>query len=185
MNMEREKGFTLIELMITIIVVSILLATGVPSFLQFIKNNRITSQANNLVVSIQVARSEAVKRNTNTIICASTDQATCSADADDWASGWIVFSDFNQDGDTDVGADTTFCEDTEDCIIRSNASLSGNTSMSIVPATTHTLRFLPTGLAANGGQVTITLEADNCTGKQKRDILITPQGHTTVSKVNC
>ena len=49
MNMEREKGFTLVELLITIVVVSILLATGVPSVIQMVKNNRVTTQANKLV----------------------------------------------------------------------------------------------------------------------------------------
>ena len=56
MYMERQNGFTLVELLITIVVVSVLLATAIPSFMQFIKNNRVTGQANSFVVSIHVAR---------------------------------------------------------------------------------------------------------------------------------
>ena len=84
MNMEREKGFTLVELLITIVVISVLLATGVPAFLDFIKNNRLTAQTNELVSAIQLARSEAVKRGTNTIVCASSNGTSCSDNKDDW-----------------------------------------------------------------------------------------------------
>ena len=53
MNMAKTKGFTLIELLITIVVVSVLLAAGVPSLMEFIKNNKLTAQANSLVAAIQ------------------------------------------------------------------------------------------------------------------------------------
>ncbi|HEX4944350.1 MAG TPA: GspH/FimT family protein, partial [Usitatibacteraceae bacterium] len=49
----------------------------------------LTSYSTNLVASIQVARSEAIKRNTVVTLCASTDGAAC---ADDWGNGWIVLS---------------------------------------------------------------------------------------------
>ena len=44
LNMDKEPGFTLVELLITIVVVSILLAAGVPAFQSFIKNNRVTAR---------------------------------------------------------------------------------------------------------------------------------------------
>ena len=77
MYMERQNGFTLVELLITIVVVSVLLATAIPSFMQFIKNNRVTGQANSFVVSTQMARNEAVKRGAGTTLCAA------NADLDD------------------------------------------------------------------------------------------------------
>ena len=92
--MEKESGITLLELMITIVVLSILLAVGVPSLQDFIKNNRITGQANDLAIAIQLTRSEAVKRGTGGIICASDDEATCS-NSDDWSTGWIVYTDID------------------------------------------------------------------------------------------
>ena len=45
----REKGFTLLELMVTVSIAAILLAVGVPSYITFIDNNRVTSQANDLL----------------------------------------------------------------------------------------------------------------------------------------
>ena len=53
------KGFTLIELMITISILGILLGVGLPSFVTFINNNKITSEANDLIYSFHMARSEA------------------------------------------------------------------------------------------------------------------------------
>jgi type IV fimbrial biogenesis protein FimT len=188
MNMEREKGFTLVELLITIVVISVLLATGVPAFQDFIKNNRLTAQTNGFVSAIQLARSEAVKRGTNTIVCASSNGTSCSDNKNDWVKGWIVFSDLNQNNDPDTGVGAPLCEDTEDCLMRTGNGLSNNTTISVTAANTiaeHTLRFLPTGLASNAGIVTVTLEAADCHVNQKRNIQITLQGHTIVSNATC
>ncbi|MDH3900596.1 MAG: GspH/FimT family pseudopilin, partial [Gammaproteobacteria bacterium] len=74
--MNRQNGVTLVELLLTIVVLTVLLATGVPSFMEFIKNNRLIGQTNDLVVAVQLARNEAIKRGTMTTVCASADQAT-------------------------------------------------------------------------------------------------------------
>ena len=116
MNMGREKGFTLIELLITIVVASILLATGVPSIMQMIKNNRVTTQANKLVTTIQLARNEAVKRGTRTTLCAANANLDNCSSSTNWTNGWIVFSNLNGDMTADTGTDA--CLVTEDCLMR-------------------------------------------------------------------
>jgi type IV fimbrial biogenesis protein FimT len=183
MNMGKINGFTLVELLITIVVVSILLATGVPSFMEFIKNNRLTAQANDLVISIQVARSEAIKRGTGAVICASTDQATCSA-ADDWSTGWIVYSDIGQDGSLDLDADSDGDEDclTDDCIVRTSGSIQ---QASLDGGGTDNIRILPDGRSTNAAAATITLTASDCTHKQVRDITVTRMGQTIVTSRDC
>ncbi len=178
MNMESENGFTLVELLITIVVVSILLATGIPSFMEFVKNNRLSAQANNLVISIQVARSEAVKRGSGSVICASADQATCSGD-DDWTTGWIVYSDVNQNGNLDLGGGD--CE-TDDCIVRTNGSIEKAT---LDGAGTDNIRFQPDGRTTNVAAAAITITADECKHQQVRNITVTTQGHTIVSNQDC
>lgn len=60
--MQNSKGFTLIELMITIAVLGIMLAFAVPSFVNLIENSRVTTQANTLLGAVNLARSEAVKQ---------------------------------------------------------------------------------------------------------------------------
>lgn len=59
----KGAGFTLVELMVTLAVAAILLTVGVPSFRQLIISNRLTAAANDMVVAINVARSEAIKHN--------------------------------------------------------------------------------------------------------------------------
>jgi type IV fimbrial biogenesis protein FimT len=56
------RGFTLLELMVTVAVLAILLTVGVPSFRDLIQNNRVTTQTNELVTALNFARAEAVKR---------------------------------------------------------------------------------------------------------------------------
>lgn len=182
MNMERENGFTLIELLISIVIVTTLLAMGVPSIKDFMKNNRLSAQSNALVTGLQVARSEAVKRGADTVICASSNQTSCTGNAD-WDKGWIVFSDLNSNGTPDVGGSAPLCEDTEDCMLRTSGALSGKHKITTTAAN---MRFLPTGLAANGGStITLDLVADQCERNQVRRIQVTLQGHTIVTRRAC
>lgn len=82
-------GFTLVELVITIAVVAILVALATPSFTSVINSNRLTAQANNLVADLQLARSEAVRRNRTVRVCRTPDGAVCAAAAGDW-DAWLV-----------------------------------------------------------------------------------------------
>jgi type IV fimbrial biogenesis protein FimT len=183
--MDKETGFTLVELLITIVVLSILLAAGVPAFKDFIKSNRVTAQTNDLVSAIQLARSEALKRGANVVVCASDNQTSCTG-KDTWADGWIVFSDLNLNNAPDAG--TGKCLETEDCIMMTRTGLPEGTTLTTVPGN-DTVRFLPTGLADNnvGGVKTVefTLTANNCEKNQARKVTVTPQGHTLVSTVAC
>lgn len=85
-------GFTLIELMVSLLVAGILLGLAVPAFNNFVKNDRDTAQINSLVGSFSYARSEAVKRaSPNGItVCPSLDGLNCDPAAVSWLEGWIV-----------------------------------------------------------------------------------------------
>ena len=98
------RGFTLIELMVTLAVAAILLTIGIPSFQQFIANNRASAGANELLAALQLARSEAVRRNSFASVCPSTNGTTCTGGTE-WARGWIVFHDDSGDGAFDNADD--------------------------------------------------------------------------------
>ena len=100
----KQGGFTLIELMFTVIVLAVLLAIGVPSFRDFLRNSRMAAQANDLLSAVNLARSEAVKRRAPVTLCAGTVADDCDDDTD-FADGWFVFVDLNDNGDVDAGED--------------------------------------------------------------------------------
>lgn len=110
MDKRSETGFTLYELLITLLVIAVILSLGVPNLQQFTRNNRITATANDLHSSFLLARSEAARLAsvppTNSVtICGSTtpmdpDNAACDGAFND---GWIVFVDADGDIVRDAG----------------------------------------------------------------------------------
>lgn len=92
--MKKENGFTLIELIVALAIFTILVSMAVPNFNILVKNSRLNTQVNTFVAALNIARSEAAKRNLNVILCPSSDGASCAAD-ERWEQGWIVYVDTN------------------------------------------------------------------------------------------
>ncbi len=92
--MPAVAGFTLIELLVTIAVLAVLATLAVPSFTSLINGNRLTAQSNELVTSLQLARTEAIRRNASVSVCRSTDGATCAGAAGAWTQ-WLTVLDSN------------------------------------------------------------------------------------------
>lgn len=96
MKHRQAKGFTLIELMITLLVAALVLGIGVPNFQEFVANNRMATATNDVISALHLARSEAVKLRRNVSICPSADwdaaNPTCNAGGL-LGNGYIVFSD--------------------------------------------------------------------------------------------
>ena len=82
-------GFTLIEAMVSIAVMLVLVAIAVPSFKNASLGSQLRSSANDLVASVLLARSEAIKRNAMVTMCMSADGEDCTASGG-WEQGWIV-----------------------------------------------------------------------------------------------
>lgn len=104
--MTKDRGFTLIELMVTLSIAAVLAGLAVPSMVGMVRQNRITTTANDLVSASMYARSEAVLRGTPIVICATDDANGASpacVNTGSWSAGWIVFIDTNGDGDTSLG----------------------------------------------------------------------------------
>jgi type IV fimbrial biogenesis protein FimT len=102
-----QRGFTLLELIVVVTIVGILLGIGAPSFIEFLRNNRMAAAANDLLTAMNVARTEAIKRREPVTVCAVADptaaEPACDEDGD--FETWIVFVDADDDPDSESGTD--------------------------------------------------------------------------------
>ena len=107
MKKRTQTGFTLYELMVTLLIVGVVLTLGIPNLSEFTRNSRITSTANDIHASFLMARSEAARAKSNITICASSNSmatdATCQGT---WDQGFIVFVDDDANLIRAVGTET-------------------------------------------------------------------------------
>lgn len=130
--MNNIKGFTLIELMITIAIMGIVIGIGFPSFQSMIVNSRLTTQSNNLVGALNIARSESVKRGKFVVV----KKVTTS-----WQGGWEVFVDDDKDQTKDSGEE----------IIKSYEALVTGYSINVTTGYTNHIYYRPDGRSNTNG----------------------------------
>lgn len=158
----RLRGFTLLELMVTVSVAALLVTVGVPTFVTFVRNTRTTTHTNDLVTALNLGRSEATRRGAPVVVCASGDGATCSA-ANDWSTGWVVVAPGNQ-------------------VVGSWPERAGGAG--ILTANVPQIQFQPRGsVAAAGTQFQMRLP--DCGADQGRDVSISVAGRVSVTRVDC
>ena len=157
------RGFTLMELLITISVLAILTTLALPAFTQFIQNNRLAGQANEFVAATQLARSEAIKRGVNVAVCSSDDGDACGGAFTD---GWIVIED--PGGDDEViqrypspGDDFSF------------TPASGNAT------------FTADGFSTAAAEIELDITLTGCTNDNARRILVERTGRVSSRRVDC
>jgi len=134
----KMDGFTIIELMITLVVAAILLSIAAPSFRDIIQDNRLTTEINSLSASLNLTRSEAIKRGTPATLCKSNDSVNCVATAN-WHDGWLVFDDIDGDGSLDSG----------ETILRVVNGLTPGTTLIFVSGS-NSVTYDPTGFYTGG-----------------------------------
>lgn len=162
---QRAAGFTLVELMITLVIASVVMALAVPSFDAARVSAQVSSYANALVASAQLARSEAIKRNTTLQMCVSSNGTSCDATsaAGGWENGWIIL-----DGTTVV-----FRQQAADA----GYKISGVDS---VTGSVKSRAFPSTGIGT--AQTTFTVCRANPVGSQERVVTLYPSGRSATAK---
>jgi type IV fimbrial biogenesis protein FimT len=146
LHTRKQPGFTLIELILTLVAGSILLVIAVPSFLDFQQDNRRTTQLNELVSGLNLARSEAVKSNATVGFCPSASGTGCSATGV-YDTGWIVF--LNLDADNPPAVDNP-----AERVLRVHGGVSVNGASLRVNGIASGINFTPTGLTTAAGNIT-------------------------------
>ncbi len=169
--MKKSLGYTLIELMSMLAVVSILVSVGLPMLNVFFDSNRMVSNTNDLVAGLNIARSEAIKQQSRITMCQSSDSATCTG-SNQWEDGWIVFQDPNGNATVDGG----------ERILRLNADVDGQVTIRsndvgnlIASSVSFTSRGLPKAL--NGGSQSGTFRICD-----KRGLKVNADGVSTVAR---
>lgn len=175
MRTGRDKGFTLIEMMVALVVLAVLVVVGAPAFSELIKNNRMLSSVYAMRAALNGARSEALAQRTPVTLCRSDDDydedQSCSLG--DWNTGFIAFLDVDKNGVVgDPNDEPIFISkviDNDTLVITYNRT----TGSVIVPD--DRVQFDSRGYVANGTQGILTV-CDDRGDDHARGLAITPGG---------
>lgn len=173
---QRLRGFTLVELLMSLAVMAILVTFAVPSFSAILGSSKLVAASNALLSSMHLARSEAIKRNSRVALCKTADGVSCAI-AGGWEQGWIVFHDNNNSGDRDIN----------EPVIQRIQPLPGSVRLTGNSNVAKYVSFLSTGatkMVAGGFQAgTLTICNQSATSSEARQIVLNAVGRPRVQRV--
>ncbi len=167
------RGFTLIELMVTVAIAGIFATLAAPAMTSLIRNNRVQTEASSLVSDLQLARNEAIKRGSPVAVCPAAAGGASCLTTNTWQNGWIIFTDLNGNGVYDASSET---------VLRYRQALtSGDTVAAAPQPTTNAISFNRDGFATGMGSTTTMLQfhAANNDTKATRCISVNLGGRMT------
>ncbi len=168
---QRQRAFSLFDMLVTLVVAGTLTSLAVPAFKQLTVRTRLTTQVNQLLTELHLARSEAIKRGQHVVLCKSSDGQHCTGDAA-WHDGWVVFADPNNNHLADPDETVIRVQGTQTGVqTRLNAS-GGDLRRN------HYIGYRPDGYSGKGGTFTL---CDPTTPGMARAIIIYWSGRARTS----
>jgi len=146
-NKGDSRGFTLVELMVVILIAAILGSIVTPNMRNFLRNSRLSSGVNDLLHSLNLARTEAIKRQgvagvpLSVVVCGSTNPTVANpACTYNTFNGWFVFVDLNNNWQHDNG----------EPVLEAHAALDATVTVK-ADANNNIVSYAPTGFANLAG----------------------------------
>ncbi|MDE2402447.1 MAG: GspH/FimT family pseudopilin [Burkholderiales bacterium] len=174
-NNAQNTGFTLVELMVTVAILVILLAIGVPAMQGFMAQRQGAAKTDAFASAMRYARSEALKRAQPVTICLTTtaDSTTPSCQTTgpiDWNTGWFIFVDnAPADGSYDVN---------KELLLKVQQPFTGGGSIAQSAAGHRTVQFTGDGLAAGSDNTfTAVTTSGDCAA-----VVLAPTGRVRFDK---
>lgn len=137
----KQLGVNLLELIISVSIISISISLAAPGFNKLIEKNRVIITTNQMITSLHLARSSAVSTSKNVHICRKTTDNRCNTNYPynaDWSDGWLVFIDNNSNAN----------HDPEDTVIQ---IINNSKNTKIIFNQRGRLRYFPTGFSRSAG----------------------------------
>jgi len=157
-RLRTDSGFTLIELMITLVVAAVLLAWAVPSFQRFVERTTLTSATNSWVGTINLARNEAVTRGQRVTVCRTQSPNACQGDSDcdcgvtedggsppNYHSGYLIFTSEGNSQPLNFRPNTTAPTNEPDVLIRTGRTQSDRVTIRGNGQGNNAFSFMPDG----------------------------------------
>jgi type IV fimbrial biogenesis protein FimT len=140
-NMLQRNGFSLVETMATLSIVSTLAAVGLPNLNGLVQERAAQAGSEAFRSAVRLARNEAVRRGETLTLCARDPKGgdasqTCAPRGTDWSAGWLLFIDRGERGVVEAG----------DRILRVHQP---GAAAGQVLGSTGRLSFQPTGISFN------------------------------------
>ncbi|WP_243434850.1 GspH/FimT family pseudopilin [Pseudomonas sp. 30_B] len=156
----HSAGFTLIELMVTIVVLAILISVAAPSFTSTLRDSQVSTTSSELLTALQLARSEAVMRHNRVTVCRRNAAGDNCENGTDWSVGWLI----RQSGGDVI---KVWQAPSDVAVVGPNAGVT----------------YQSNGMVATATSLTVT--QSSCSGNQKRTLSVALSGLSKVEKVDC